>query len=124
MLNDSLIKAIMNSPPWMGDADGYYGTPPSQQVRDNAIAFLSSLPKYYREVIDPVDCITPMAHGTIVIDWYLRKQFVSVEIGNTLVGFFTDFDDGINPQSNGLPAAEIRDVVVQCLNKLYRRTDK
>ena len=49
-----------------------------------------------------LDNITPTSYGTIVFDWEIDKNIVSVEIGDTKIGFFTDFvDDGDNIISEG-----------------------
>lgn len=122
-MKQQLISAL-NKKPETADEEGFYGKAPSKECKDNAAKFLASLPKYYQEIIKPEEHITTQPHGTIVIDWYFRKQFVSVEIGDTLVGFFSDFDDGINPECNGMEPGAVRDTVVQALNKLYRRNDE
>lgn len=122
-MKQQLISALTKAPN-TADGEGFYGTPPSKECQDNATKFLASLPKYYQEIINPEEHVTAQPHGTIVIDWYFRKQFVSVEIGDTQVGFFSDFDDGINPECNGMEPAAVRDTVVQALNKLYRRNDE
>lgn len=122
-MNQRIISRIKSAPGL--DDDGYGGTGPSEVVIENAIKFMSSLPKYYQEIINPEECITPQAHGTIVVDWYRDKQFVSVEIGQTLVGFFSDFRDGINPESAGMKfEGKCPEIILTCLNKLYGRKEK
>lgn len=120
-MNQQLISSI-NSKPANPDGDGFSGTSPSKECQDNAIKFISALPKYYQEILKPSVHITPQPNGAITIDWYYMKQFVSVEIGDSKIGFFTDFNDGINPEGNG-DFESIRDVVVAALNKLYNRKD-
>lgn len=121
-MTQQLISAIKKKPVY-ADGDGYYGTPPSDECIETALKFVGSLPKYYQDVLNPGEHVTTLAHGTIVVDWYYRRQFVSVEIGNTLVGFYSDFADGMNPESAGAKPESARTMVLGALNKLYGRKD-
>lgn len=121
-MNQRILSRLKDKPGL--DDDGYAGTAPSAVVVENATKLLQSLPKFYQDILDPQECITPQAHGTIVIDWYRDKQFVSVEVGQTLVGFFTDFRDGVNPESSGIKFEGVcPEVILACLNKLYGRKE-
>lgn len=117
------IKDILGNLPSYNDENGYRVDPPSELVVSNADKFMNSLPGYYRKILDPEN-VTASAHGTIVIDWYRSKNFVSVEIGQTKIGFFTEMPDGSNPQSAGTPLTEeANPMIVKCLNMLYGRQD-
>ena len=47
-------------------------------------------------------CVVPSVFGTIVVDAMVERGLVSIEIGKTKVGFFTDYEDGINEESDGM----------------------
>jgi len=104
--------------------DGGIAHGPSDAVIANAISFVKGLPAYYQKIIDPVECITATGHGTITFDWYYRKNLVSVEIGTTKIGWFTELPDGSNPSCNGIllqdsPPTE----VIRCLDAIYGRRE-
>jgi len=118
------ISLHLNNLPKVLNDDGIYASPPSAEVIQNSIKFIQGLPTYYQKILDPEDCITATGHGTITIDWYYRKRFISVEIGNTKLGWYSDLPDGSNPSSDGIllqdkpPAA-----IISALNMIYYRKD-
>ena len=116
------IKDILSVLPSYNDEHGYRVDPPSDLVISNADKFVASLPGYYRKILDAGN-ITANAHGTLTIDWYRNKNFVSVEIGQTQVGFFTEMPDGTNPQAVVPPTDEPHPLIIKCLNLLYGRED-
>lgn len=74
---------------------------PSHQIAENAVKFLRAMESA------GLDCpeegnVMPTVFGTIVIDVQTERGLVSMEIGRTKVGFFTDYKDGINEESDGL----------------------
>jgi hypothetical protein len=105
------------------DEDGRITYGPSDVVIQNAKDFVKSLPAYYQKILDPEDCITATGHGTITFDWYYKKNFVSAEVGTTLIGWFTDLPDGTNPSSDGIALDRAASAILPCLNKVYFRTD-
>jgi len=73
--------------------DGNGASTPNHQTLVNARKFIvESIAKedILLENLE-VDNITPTPYGTIVFDWEIDKNIVSVEIGDTEIGFFTDF---------------------------------
>ena len=73
--------------------DGYGGAVPEKIVCDNARTFFQTL-RDTNCLIPHFDEIAPTPYGTIVIDVYSDeedKDLVSIEIGKTQVGFFTDY---------------------------------
>lgn len=115
---------FLNNLPRVIDSDGNITHGPSDTVIENSKRFISSLPTYYQRIIDPEECITATGHGTIVFDWYYKKNLVSVEIGRTKIGWFTELPDGSNPFSEGiLLSNEPPKEVVNCLNVIYNRKD-
>ena len=59
----------------------------------------------------------PSVFGTIVIDAMVERGLVSIEIGRTKVGFFTDYEDGINEESDGI-ATDFNSIPEVLLNHL------
>ena len=74
---------------------------PSEAIIDNAQKFLLSMQKANLSCPDD-GCVMPSVFGTIVIDVMVERGLVSMEIGRTKVGFFTDYEDGINEESDGI----------------------
>jgi len=114
---------LSNLPRVLND-DGGFGSPPTELVIQNSIKFVKSLPAYYQRILDLEDCITATGHGTVTIDWYYKKHFISVEIGNTLIGWFSDLPDGINTSSSGVPINDSPPTeIISGLNKIYSRKE-
>jgi hypothetical protein len=82
--------------------DGYGASPINQNAILNSISFLDLIPTSFNKMIDE-DTITPTPYGTIVFDWENDKGILSVEIGNTTMGFFTDFKSEPNIRINSTP---------------------
>ena len=84
--------------------DGHGASAPNHKTLVNARKFImESIAKedVLLETLEP-DNITPTPYGTIVFDWEVDKNIVSVEIGDTKIGFFTDFgNNGNNIISEG-----------------------
>lgn len=119
-MNEEIIKFINNLPRVL-DENGGIATMPNANVISNAIAFIEHIPTYYQRMLNPIECITATGHGTITIDFYYKKNFVSVEIGNTLIGFFSETPDGLNPSSSGMKISEKYPAIISCLDKVYKR---
>lgn len=120
---DKISMFLSNLPRVLND-DGGFGSPPTELVIQNSIKFVKSLPAYYQRILDLEDCITATGHGTVTIDWYYKKHFISVEIGNTLIGWFSDLPDGINTSSSGVPINDSPPTeIISGLNKIYSRKE-
>ena len=120
---DRTTQFLNNLPKVLND-DGGIAERPSAAVIQNSINFIRSIPTYYQRIIDPEDCITATTHGTITIDWYFRKNFVSVEIGHTKIGWFSELPDGSNSSSDGIDIQEIPpSAIIKSLDKIYNRKE-
>lgn len=118
------ISLFLNNLPRVLNDDGGFAERPTPAVIENSINFVKSLPGYYQRMIDPEDCITATGHGTVTIDWYYRKHFISVEIGNTKIGWFSDLPDGSNSSSDGISISDkTPPEIVSALNKIYSRRE-
>lgn len=117
------INLFLNNLPRVLNDDGGIAEKPSAVVISNAEKFFKSLPSYYQKIIDISDCVTATGYGTITFDWYYRKNFISVEVGNTLIGWFSELPDGTNPSSNGVSVDLPPTQIVSALNKIYGRKD-
>jgi hypothetical protein len=85
--------------------DGNGSVAPDAIVFDNAKKFLSELPLSILNELTSSK-IVPTPYGTLVFDWEKGFNLVSIEIGNNEIGFFTDFIDGQNAASDGIPINE------------------
>ena len=84
--------------------DGHGAAMPNRQTLANARKFINELIAKEDVLLENLDIenITPTPYGTIVFDWEIDKNIVSVEIGDTKIGFFTDFaNNGNNIISEG-----------------------
>lgn len=73
--------------------DGRGGITPNQNTIKNSLSFISSLPETTFVGLN-IDDIVATPYGTIVFDITVNNNLVSVEIGESKIGFFTDFVDG------------------------------
>lgn len=116
----SVVKGFLS----LGDNwDGYGATPLDIQVVINAARLIDALPD---SVVTDLtkQSITPTPYGTIVFDWESGNELVSLEIGKTQIGFYSQFADGNNIElettwfnHNNLPFE-----LIKALNKLYQET--
>jgi hypothetical protein len=95
----------------------------SEEVFLNAYQFLKTIPKKYQDKISP-DNITPSSYGTICIDWFnLHNELLSLEIGKTKIGFFTDFISKKNIVQDNIVIEEIlhnpQNDLINILKQLY-----
>ena len=85
--------------------DGEAAVAPTNKVIGNALSFVSLLEKD-NLAFPAVEDIQVMPYGTIVMDISVPKGIVSVEIGASMLGYFTDFEDGENYGTEGVPFSE------------------
>lgn len=101
--------------------DGYGASAPSLLTINNAINFLKLLPLYYQKLLNHDEIgITP--YGTIVLEWFNDKNnFVSIEVGKSKIGFFSETPDRENPleQSLEFTPNEIPHQVLLVFNKVF-----
>lgn len=74
---------------------------PSENIVDNAVLFLSAMERAGLNCPE-MGSVLPSVFGTIIIDYQVERGLVSLEIGNTKIGFFTYYEDGINEESDGI----------------------
>lgn len=82
--------------------DGMGAVVPERRVVMNAFRFLKLLTTKQLLALEPEN-INPTPYGTIEIDWREGRNLLSVEIGTTQIGFFTQFSDNSTFASNGFP---------------------
>lgn len=119
-LNDKLtflkqFRKVQNN--W----DGYGAKAPSENVIKNAMEFLSILPAWYQKMLNVEEVnITP--YGTVVMEWYKdQSHFISIEVGNSKIGFLSETPDGENPleQSIDFIPNEIPAQVLPIFTKVF-----
>jgi len=99
--------------------DGFDAATPDEQVVSNAIQFINSLPDGVLKNIETET--TPTPYGTIVIDFRVGQEFLSVEVGNTQIGFFSKFNNGDDLSSDGIDFEETKlpGTLLLALRKLH-----
>lgn len=81
--------------------DGYQASAPSKTVIANSKKFISALEKGNMVCCD-YDNVEATPYGTVVFNINTDMGLVSVEVGETMMGFFTDLNDGHNYASEGI----------------------
>lgn len=111
-----MISFVRNLSTLPKDLPGLDFEVPSKEVTENAMHFLSAMEAMGLECPEH-GAVMPSVFGTIVIDAVVDRGLVSIEIGRTKVGFFTDYEDGINEESDGI-ATDFRSIPEVLLNHL------
>lgn len=114
-LSQRLSELVCLSPDW----DGYGAAVPDIATYTTAIAFLKRIDQKTLSYLTEDD-IVPTPYGTIVLDFSNGENLVSIEIGENRIGFFTEFSDGANSESDG---EDWRDVVSEKLSGALKRLD-
>jgi hypothetical protein len=96
-----------------------YAAAPDEDLVNAADKFFQSLSPYYRKMIT-LDSIT-RRDEVIIIDWAVRKDFVSVEITKNSVGYYTELPDGTNPEGCFTLSDECPKPIQNALDFLYCR---
>lgn len=113
----SIKDVIQNIPVY---TDKVYAEQPSEQLLDAADRFFSQLPAQHRRLLELGGL--SRRDGLLVMDWAVRRDFVSVEVSETAVGFYSELPDGSNPEGV-FPALQEGDPcpapIVQALDLLY-----
>ncbi len=118
---DSMLLKVSEFESLPANWDGHDAMPISGKVVFNANMFLKKLPGYYSDKLN-IEDITPTPYGTIVMDWYNdAEELISIEIGKTKVGYFTEFHDSNNPFSEGIEfkSTSIPEELISLLRRLY-----
>lgn len=99
--------------------DGYGASKPIDKVINNSFRFIDAIFKNDFKLINQDD-ITPTPYGTISFDFISEKGLVSVEIGVSKLGFFTDFltDDNVYYNEIDTDFCSIPDALNKALIKL------
>ena len=79
--------------------DGYSAVVPDFNVVNNARKFIDCLSRYRYTAPTAIE---PTPYGSVVMDFEDNRGLVSVEIGRSKIGWFTDFMDGHNYASDGI----------------------
>ena len=99
--------------------DGHNGVSPKTIVIHNVRIFLSIVPIRALETLY-YDGMTSTPHGTVVLDFENKRGLVSIEIGDTEIGFFTGFKSGVDSSSDGVDFKDQRNLmaIIRLLNRL------
>lgn len=103
--------------------DGYGAKAPHQNAIKNAIGFLKILPSGYQKLLNIEEVnITP--YGTIVMEWFKDdNNYISIEIGSSKIGFFSETPDGENPLAHSLEFTqnEVPHQILPTFKKVYSK---
>jgi len=101
--------------------DGYNAVAPEYSVIHNSLAFLRNLPAPIKYGLRQDD-LTPTPYGTIVFDFICDSETVSVEIGEKLIGFYTEFINGndISLESKFYNQDAIPPELMEVFERLYK----
>ena len=77
----------------------------SKEVIKNSQVVIKNFPESFLKEFT-IENLTPTGYGTIVIDIAKNENLLSLEIGQTKIGFFTDLKNVENFSSNGIQIEE------------------
>lgn len=83
------------------DWDGEGALAPNSEALKNSRRLLSLLKSEQLQALSPVD-IYASSYGSVVMDFETHRGLVSVEMGDTTMGFYTDFYDEPNYAIEGI----------------------
>jgi predicted enzyme involved in methoxymalonyl-ACP biosynthesis len=119
---DNMLLKVSEFESLQENWDGHNAKPISKKVIFNANMFLKRLPGYYSDKLN-IEDIVPTPYGTIVIDWYNEdEELLSMEIGKTKIGYFTEFHHNDNALSKGIDFEDnysIPNELINVLRSLY-----
>lgn len=81
--------------------DGYGAIRPNNETIHQATVFLARLNLATLQYLS-ADDISPTPYGTIVMDFYRSRNRLSIEVGESKIGFFSDFVNNQYVESNGV----------------------
>ncbi len=81
--------------------DGYGAIRPNIETVHQGNSFLSNLNVAILQYLNSED-IYPTPYGTIVMDFYRSDNRLSIEIGESKIGFFSDFVNNQYVESDGV----------------------
>jgi hypothetical protein len=81
--------------------DGYNAVRPNKTIINQTNSFLSSLQFGVLQFLNEED-ILPTPYGTIVTDFHRCGNRLSIEFGESSIGFFSEFINGQNIESEGI----------------------
>ncbi len=81
--------------------DGYNAIRPNKAIINQTNSFLSSLQFGVLQFLNEDD-VLPTPYGTIVTDFYRSRNRLSIEFGESSIGFFSEFINGENVESEGI----------------------
>ena len=104
--------------------DGYDAIAPFKDVVKNSFKFIDCI--LDEGYLLNEDDITPTPYGSIVLDFKTEAGIVSVEIGKSQIGFFTEFTNHIDYSSDGIETnfKQIPDALKSALELLYKRQER
>ena len=119
----SIITRIESIRRFSDNWDGYGAIIPKYKVLQNTYQFLNLLPNNISLALQP-DHISPTPYGTIQLDWRKGSALISVEVGISKIGFFSEFPDQSNPYSDGFifNGTKITLDLVKAFHKLFPAT--
>ena len=83
------------------DWDGNGAMKPNADAVKNAKHLVEILDKEMLKSLNPDD-IYPSDYGSVILDFKTHRGLVSVEMGDTTMGFYTDFSEGENYAAEGI----------------------
>lgn len=108
--------------------DGQGAASISETVCKNTYKFLDQILKFRFDTMLSPESITPTPYGTIVLDFEEEESVISVEIGRTELGYFTEYNrddlqdilsDGIETDFRTLPEELVAVLTILAEEKVY-----
>ncbi len=100
--------------------DGYGALPIDKKAIENTEKLLKCLPIQAKMALH-FENLVPASHGTVNLEWSVGDYFVSLEIGNEEIAFFSELPDGTKPflDSVDFSYSSLPREFLAALNKLF-----
>lgn len=89
-LKEQLINRLIEIENLNDNWDGYGAAKPNSLTISNCKTFINSFSTKVLQYLD-VEEIYPMPYGTVVMELYKGENLLSIEFGESKVGFFSEF---------------------------------
>ena len=101
--------------------DGYGAATISPRIIDTILQFLQVLPAKYAMKLDE-DSLTPTPYGTLVVNWEVDRDIISLEIGEESAAYFSEIKAYyISEDYIYNIGVEVPTSILNLLEKLYGR---
>lgn len=101
-VSSSVLQRLAEIASLRDNWDGYSAVALDKTAIENVRKVFKMLPDYAKTALHFED-IVPSPYGTINLEWSKNNYFVSLEIGNKEIAFFSELPDNTKPFGDNIP---------------------